>query len=186
MTQKVIILVVGYFALGIFTFTACVTRYEATICDIQFTAHHYIGVPEHSEPDNFDDEIGFAIRSKTASQTCYRSDFQVFNSAYATTKCAEFQNQLLISTYRMSFDKPFVLNNDTISANTELLSIPAIAAGTDITVKEDCDFVDSRIIFSSVLTNQMQFETGEYEVTFTCSTSDGRNFTKTRRVIFAE
>lgn len=186
MTQKVIILVVGYFALGIFTFTACVTKYEATICDIQFTAHHYIGVPEHSEPDPFGDEIGFAIRSKPASQICLQPSFQVFSSAQATSKCAEFQNQLLISSYQMSYDKPFVLNNDTISANTELLSIPAIAAGTDITIEESCDFVDSRIIFSSGLTNQMQFETGEYEVTFTCSTSDGRYFTKTRRVIFAE
>src|SRR5690606_14036484 len=109
-----------------------------------------------------------------------------FSSAQATSKCAEFQNQLLISSYQISFDRPFVLNEDTIPTNTELLSIPLINSGTDITLEENCDFVDSRIIFRSVLINQMQFETGEYEVTFTCSTSDGRNFTKTRRVIFAE
>lgn len=186
MIQKIIILLVDYFALGIFTFTACVTKYKATICDIQFTGHHSIGNPDQEEPDIFGDEIGFAIRSKTTSASCDLPSFQVFNSALATTKCAEFQNHLLISSYQLSFDRHFVLNEDTIPANTELLSIPLINSGTDITLEERCDFVDSKIIFSSGLTNQIQFETGEYEVTFSCTTSDGRNFTKTRAVVFLE
>lgn len=186
MTRKVILLVLSYFILGVIGFTACVSRYEATICDVQFTGLYTIGIPDHEEPDTFDDQIGFDIRSIESSPTCYLPSLQIFNSAHATSKCAEFQNRILTSTYEISFDRPFVLDNDTIHTNTDLLSISDIVSLTEITIDESCNFVDSRIIFKTELIDRIEFETGEYEVTFRCSTSDSRAFTKTRRVIFQE
>lgn len=186
MARKIIILVMAYFALGIITFTACVSRYEAKICDIHFTGLYSIHKIDNDEPDTFEDEIGFEIRSTANSPTCYFPSIQLFNSAYATSKCAEFQNQLVAATYQISLNRPIVLAGDTIWANTNLMNVPEFVALTDVTIKKDCDFVGSRIMFKPDLTAQLQFETGEYTVTFKCGTSDDRAFTKTRNVIFEE
>jgi hypothetical protein len=168
--------------------TSCgdLLKYDATICDIQFAGLHSIGKLDNEEPDRFDDQIGFEIISIESSPTCYIPTIQVFNSAYATTKCAEFCNQLIQSTYELSFDKSFVLDGDTISPNINLLSIQQFIGLTDIEINEECKFVTSAIIFRQELTDKMQFDTGEYLVTFNCSTNDNRSFTKTRKVIFEE
>lgn len=186
MTRKIISLVIGYFALGIITFSACVTKYEAYICDIQFAGLYAAGNYASEDPDTFDEQIGFEITSIESSPTCYIPSLQVFNSAFATTKCAVFQNRLVASTYYLSLNRPIVLAGDTILSHTDLLNLPEISSLTEITIDEDCNFVISRILFKPELTGQMQFETGEYEVTFKCSTSDDRAFTKTRNVIFEE
>src|SRR5690606_35104363 len=111
--------------LGVITFTSCedLLEYEATICDIQFTALYTSG-NDNIEPDVLQDEIGFVIRSVKHDQSCYIPNVQFFSSAYATTKCAEFQNQLLRSTYQISLDRPIQLNGDTITAKTDLLNVP--------------------------------------------------------------
>lgn len=188
MTRKIIILTIGYFALGILTFTSCegLLQYDATICDIQFAGLHSIGKLDDEEPDTFDNQIGFEIMSIESSSTCYIPTMQIFNSAYATTKCAEFQNQLLQSTYELLLDKSFVLNGDTIGPNIDLLSIQEVFGLTDIEINEDCKFATSTIKFRQELTDKMEFEIGKYQVTFKCSTSDNKNFSKTRNVIFKE
>ena len=110
----------------------------------------------------------------------------MFNSAYATTKCAEFQNQLLKNTYELTLDRPIILNNVIISPNTNLLGIASIVGLTDIEIKEECKFVKSTIIFRQELINQIDFEIGEYVASLKCQTSDNRTFSKTRRIIFEE
>ncbi len=186
MKQKIFILTLGYFALGIATFTACSLSYDASICDIQFTGLHSMGNFDDEEPDTFENQIGFEILALPSSPTCYIPPIEVFSSAVATTKCAVYQNQLLKSTYQISLDRPIILNNDTISANTDLLNLPEINSLTEITIDEECKLVTSQIIFTSELTNQIEFESGVYLVTFQCSTSDSRLFTKTRKVIFKD
>ena len=188
MTRKFIILTIGYFALGIFTFTACegLLEYDAKICDITFAGLNLTHNPDREEPDRFGDQVGFEIWSVESSPTCYFPTWQVFNSAHATTKCAEFQNQLLQHTYELSLDRPIFLTNDTIPPNTDLLAFQEIIELTDIEINEDCKFVTSTIIFRQDLIDKMDFEYGEYQVTFKCSTTDNRNFSKTRKVIFKE
>lgn len=186
MKRNIIKLIFGYLALGILMFTACNLSYDATICDIQFAGLHSTGKLDNEEPDTFEDQIGFEIMSIESSPTCYIPPIQVFSSANATTKCAEFQNQLLKSTYQISLNRPIILNNDTITPSTDLLNLPEINSLTDITINEGCKFVTSQIIFKSELTNQIEFESGEYLVTFQCSTSDSKEFSKTRKVIFKE
>lgn len=185
MKRKIIILTIIYITIGIFINSCGLLKYDAMICDITFAALNSTH-QENQQPDRFSDKIGFEIWSIAKSPTCYLPRIQLFNSAYATTKCAEFQNRLLQSTYELSLDRSIVLNNDTIKANTNLLAIPDILGLTDIEINEDCKFVTSTIIFRQELIDRMTFVLGEYVVNFNCSTSDNKTFTKTRRVIFNE
>lgn len=188
MRIKFIILTIMYFGFGISTFTSCgeLLKYDATICDISFGGLNSDFATNSAQPDKFSGRIGFEIQSISKSPTCLLPTIQLFNSAYATSKCAVFQNQLLKSSYELSFDRPIILNGDTINSNTNLLAITNIAGNTDINLDEDCKFVTSTIVFRQELIDQIVFELGDYLVTFKCSTSDNKTFLKTRRVIFIE
>lgn len=188
MLKKIVILTIGYFFFGVLLFSACegFLKYDSTICDIQFSGLQSDWNPSGDAPDTFGDRIGFKIVAIESSPTCYFPAIQVFNSAYATTKCADYQNQLLTSTYQISFDRPFVLNNDTIEHNTDLLGVSEIKALTEIDIEAICNLVSSTIIFKPELIDQIEFEAGEYLVTFKCSTSDNRDFLKKRKVVFQE
>lgn len=175
-----------YFSAGVLTNSCGLLQYDATICDIHFAALHTGFSDDGTEPDRFDNGIGFEIWSYGGSEHCAVPTIQLFNTAYATTKCAVFTNSLVKSTYKIFLDRPIVLDGDTIHANTDLLNIPEIYNSTSITLDEDCKFVMSTIVFKQALVNRMTFETGEYVVTFKCATNDTRNFVKTRRVIFVE
>lgn len=186
MTRKVTLLTAIYFALGILSFGSCewLLSYKTSICDIEFTGIHSIWNPDASEPDTFGDQIGFGILAVETSPTCHFGPLPVFTTAYATTKCAKFQNEILASTYQLSFNRPFFLDGNSITPNADILDIPDISSLTDISINVDCKFTTSEIIFQPALIDRIEFETGEYEVTFKCSTSDGLDFTKTRKVIF--
>lgn len=187
MTTKIITLFLLYVGLGVFLHSCGIMKYDATICDIRFAALHSTFSTDDQQPDKFGDKIGFEITSIEKSPTCYvPTTFQLFNAAYATTKCAVFQNELLTSTYELYLDRPILLNNDTINANTNLLAIPAIISATTIELFEDCKFVSSTILFQQKLIDKITFEEGIYKVTFNCMTSDDKSFEKTREVIFKE
>lgn len=179
--KKVIILTIIYFVLGVTS--SCFLKYDAFICDIEFTGLNSFG-KNNDSPDVFENEIGFEISSIPSSQNCYIPKLNLFNSAYATTKCAEFQNQIITSTYKLRLNRPLILNSDTIYKDTDLLSISEIKNSTKIEIIEECKSVISTIIFNNDLSEQLEFETGIYEVVFECSTNDNRNFTKSREVIF--
>jgi len=102
------------------------------------------------------------------------------------TTCARFQNELLKSTYELSFDRAVVLNTDTIAPNTNILANQAVLALTDIEIYVDCKWVTSTIVFRQELIDQITFESGEYMVDFKCATNDGKTFLKTRQVVFEE
>jgi hypothetical protein len=186
--RKTAILIIGYITIGTLIFASCegLLKYDATICDIDFAGINSANNFDLEEPDRFEDQIGFGVWALPSSPTCFEPIFELFSSAYATTKCAEFQNELLKSTYQLFFDRQIILDNDTIKPNTDLLSIQDIIVLTDIYINEECKLVNSTIIFRKELIEKTYFETGEYLVTFNCSTSDNKHFTKTRKVIFKE
>jgi hypothetical protein len=186
MTRKVIILIALYFGLGVLINSCGLFQYDAKICDIRFTALNSTHLLNYQDVDRFEDKIGFEIWSDESKSSCYLPDFQLFNSAYALTKCANYNNKLLKSTYELSLNRPIVVNGDTIYAYTNLLAIPDILGATDIEIDEDCNFVTSTIIFRQELVDRITFEPGQYLVSFKCSTDDSKSFSKSRRVIFNE
>lgn len=186
MTRRIITITIIYFVLAVGTFSSCNLQYDATICDITFTGLNSTYRTDTQQPDRFIDKIGFEIRSVRNYQTCYTPNFQFVNSANAMTTCARFQNELLKSTYELSFDRAVVLNTDTIAPNTNILANQAVLALTDIEIYVDCKWVTSTIVFRQELIDQITFESGEYMVDFKCATNDGKTFLKTRQVVFEE
>ena len=83
----------------------------------------------------------------------------------------------------MSFDKLIIFNNDTIKPNQDLLKIASIKTGIKIVTTNECKFILSRINFSDELRNKLLIDTGIYNVTFKCKTTDGKEFEKQRKVI---
>lgn len=186
MTRKIIILTSLYFGLGILINSCGLFEYDAKICDVRFTALNSAHLLNYQDVDRFEDKIGFEIWSEAGETSCFIPNFQLFNSAYALTKCANYNNKLLKSTYELALNRPIVVDGDTIFAYTNLLAIPSIIGATDIEIEEDCAFVTSTIIFRQELVDRITFERGEYLVSFKCSTDDSKSFSKSRRVIFNE
>ncbi|MEM6348199.1 MAG: hypothetical protein AAF927_30235 [Bacteroidota bacterium] len=159
--------------------------YEATICEIEFLAN-----PDGDFWGNQDqlatmtEEISFFIVGGPGATTCWAPSIPFIHTAYAFSPCARFTNSLLQSTFTLSFDREFIYENETIAANTNLLNHPQIAAEIQIEINEDCDLYSSRLIFSTALRNASTFETDEYLVSFSCETSDERQFNDSARVIF--
>ena len=186
MTRKIIILTSLYFGLGILINSCGLFEYDAKICDVRFTGLNSAHLLNYQDVDRFEDKIGFEIWSEAGETSCFIPNFQLFNSAYALTKCANYNNKLLKSTYELALNRPIVVDGDTIFAYTNLLAIPSIIGATDIEIEEDCAFVTSTIVFRQELVDRITFERGEYLVSFKCSTDDSKSFSKSRRVIFNE
>ena len=187
--KKVIILIVGYLSLGV-VITVCQSclSYDALITDVVIR-----GV-NHSNKSNIDDmtkSIGFEILAGSSEvsylfeQASIIQNIDIFSKCYATTKCAKWRNDLEIASFSMKFDRDFVYDSDTIKSEIDIFKIEPIR--TNILIdkdKKDCNWITYTMNFTSELTNRLTFEEGEYVVYFSCKTTDGQEFNKSRRVIF--
>lgn len=183
MRQKLILIFIGFcgFAIMISFLQSCdLMKYDATICDIEFT-----GINQSlSEPDYLTEKIGFVIRSVNNCPSALNLNrLNLISSCYATTKCAEWQNALLESSYELRLDRQIILENDTILPNTDLLHVEKLKVGIKISTENDCKFIISTIDFSDEIREKLNVETGIYNVTFNCRTTDGKEFEKQRKVI---
>lgn len=185
MIRKLIIIIAGFYGFFVLTtiLQSCdLLSYDATICDIYFTGIK--NFQSDSEPDDLTQEIGFVIRAKDYCTSAFNfNDLNLISSCYATTKCADWQNGLNESSFELSFDKLIIFNNDTIKPNQDLLKIASIKTGIKIVTTNECKFILSRINFSDELRNKLLIDTGIYNVTFKCKTTDGKEFEKQRKVI---
>lgn len=147
MKQKLIMIFIVFYGIAIMIsiLQSCdLMKYDATICDIEFTGINQ----SYSEPDNLTEKIGFMIRSVNNCTSSLNLDrLNLISSCYATTKCAEWQNGLLESTYEMRFDRQIILENDTILPNTDLLKVEKLKIGIKISIENDCKFIISTIDF---------------------------------------
>lgn len=157
--------------------------YKASICDIEFRGLKY-EYPDF-QPDTMTTDVGFIVHAYP-NQTCYiQPTFNLISTCYATTKCAKWQNELLQSSFKLSFNRQLLISNDTIFPNTDLFQNSSFVSGAHITKdNSECKSIEYTITFSSDLLNKTTFEQGIYNATFTCSTNDGRTFVKNRQIIF--
>jgi len=184
--KKVIILIVGYLCLGITIaiMQSCFLSYNDWITDIVFKGNYHSSDPEI---DDLTKNIGFEIiagNSSVSFRFANVKNIDLFSKSYATTKCAKWQNSLDISSFSMTFDRNFVHGTDTIESGIDIFRIEPIRRDILIDGGEDCIIVFYTMTFSPELTNRLIFESGEYIVSFSCKTTDEKEFTKSRRVIF--
>lgn len=105
-------------------------------------------------------------------------DIGLSGKGYAFSKGQVIDNYLLENTYSIKFDHPFTYKTLTITANQNLFEIDEIKNQIDI---YDCSGnynVDKVFEFSQKFKSESIFTSDNYEVTFSCNTSDNRKFEK--------
>ena len=185
--KKVIILIAGYLIIGvtIAMMQSCFLSYDNWIVDVMFKGSHPSNV---SDVDDLTKSIDFQViagGSDVSHRFAYIKNIDLFSKCYATTKCAKWQNYLEVSSFSMTFDRFFLNDTDTIEAGIDIFKIESIRK--DITIDKDndeCKFIFYTMTFPQELTNRLTFESGEYTVYFSCKTTDGKEFHKSRKVIF--
>ncbi len=116
-----------------------------------------------------------------------QNSLNVGNSCYATTLPSKIDNPLLEETFSLKFDKPLKYNGENIAESINLFDIEEIRAEIDMYENHMsfCSMSADKVIdFSQNLFEKVTFEKGEYEVTFSCETSDGKRFMKNITIDF--
>lgn len=113
--------------------------------------------------------------------------FNTGSECKAFTRAKKFDNQLMDSTFSLTFDHSFVFNGDTIKPNKNILSNGKIKSEIDIF--EDYEAFDSSgadkvFDFNDSFVKNSVFDTVDYKVTFYCRTTDSIVFTKNTTVKF--
>ncbi len=123
---KTIKIYLGFLFLAFITKSCCETTYEivgnGTIAVYDFAGHGPYDenlIPIISSP--------FTIQVRTERITIGSNyNINLINEAYATTCADNFENELLEDTIEYSFDREFVLNGNTVPADTNLRDINEI------------------------------------------------------------
>ena len=185
--KKVIILIAGYLIIGvtIAMMQSCFLSYDDWIDDVVFKGNSHSSTPYI---DDLTKSIDFQIiagGSEVSHIFACIKNIDLFSKCYATSKCAKWQNHLDISSFSMTFDRNFLNDTSTIESGIDIFKIESIRR--DILIDKDnndCKFIFYTMTFSQELENRLTFESGEYIVYFSCKTTDGKEFNKSRRVIF--
>jgi hypothetical protein len=185
MIRKLIIFITGFYGLIVLflILQSCdLLRYDASICHIDF-----FGINCNSWdsiPDDLTNEIGFEVRADDNCKSAYfLRDFSLISSCYATTKCPDWQNDLDVSTYDLSFDRLIIVNNDSLKPGINILENGYIKSNVKIEKDKGCPLITSTIRISGTIKNKMVLDTGIYIATFRCKITDGKEFEKQRKVI---
>jgi len=180
-------LIGGYLCLGItIAMMQSCFSYDGWIVGIVFRGGNYPS--NHTDIDDLTKNIEFQVIAGDSSDLHVFSSIKnidLFSKCYATTVCTKWQNSLDVSSFSMTFDRNFVFDSDTIEAGVDILGLKSIR--TDIVIdkdNDDCKYIIYTINFSTELTNRLIFESGEYIVGFSCKTTDGQEFNKSRRAVF--
>jgi len=110
-----------------------------------------------------------------------QNSLNIGNSCYALTLPSKIDNPLVEETFSLKFDKPFKYNGGNIAESTNLFDIELI--------RDEIDMYENHMVFCNMSANividfsqnffeKATFDKGEYEVTFSCETSDGKRFIK--------
>ncbi len=185
MIRKLIIITGGFYGLVVLfsIFQSCdLLRYDASICHIDFYGINCKSWD--SIPDDLTNEIGFEVMADdNCENTFIFNDFNLISSCYATTKCPDWQNDLDVSTYDLSFDKLIIVNNDSINPGSNILGNGYVKSNTKIETDKGCPSITSTIRISGTIKNDLVLDTGVYIATFRCKTTDGKEFVNQRKII---
>ena len=180
--MKKVIALLGIYLLMITSSVSC-RKVHVLITDIRFlgASINYTGVePKFNHYDSttvFTEDLIFVISYSTEYVACLNSN--LIQSCYATKYARIYDNKLLQDTYSITFDKPFVYENDTIPAEQNIFQIGKIKSEINI-FESNMAFegagADEIIDFSDNFNKKVKFDTQIYRVKFSCKTSDNREF----------
>lgn len=125
------------------------------------------------------DKLVFVISYYTEFVAQNSLDFG--NSCYASTLPSKIENPLLEETFSLTFNKPFVYYGDTITELTNVFDIEKIRNEVDMYANNMafCSMGADKVIdFSNEFFQKATFDKSEYEVKFSCESSDGLTFSK--------
>jgi hypothetical protein len=174
--------ILGIYLFLIFVSQSCWPPDHSLISDIEFngaTLHKRDKERANNQFDKTDvlkNDIIFMIRYNFDYVASI--DLGLSGKCYAFSKGLVIDNNLLENTYSLKFDHPFTYGNLTINANQNIFEIDEIKSQIEIYDCSGMYSVDKVIEFSQKFNSESVFTTDNYEVTFSCSTSDNRNFEK--------
>ena len=116
-----------------------------------------------------------------------QNSLNIGNSCYALTLPSKIDNPLLEETFSLKFDKPFKYNGENIAESTNVFDIEVIRDEIDMyeNYMAFCSMGADKVIdFSHNFFEKATFEEREYEVVFSCETSDGKRFMKNITIYF--
>ena len=175
MIKKILILIIGFntLAFGLSVFQSCgLLGYDAWICDMEFS---YVYQETDTNQTDFG-RIDFNLHGIYSCEQAFNTiQIDLIQSCLATTKCANWQNEIDNSSIQIIFDKRIVIENDTISGGENILENKNIDLATEIKIEDDCKFMSVKVSIAGETGRFLEFEEGVYSIIFRCSTSDNRD-----------
>ena len=99
------------------------------------------------------------------------------SACYATTKGTKYNNELIQETFSLKFNQPFMYDGVTVPAGTNIFGVQNILNETDVFqsyMTFNSTSADRIIAMSDVFIENAKFDTTEYKVIFSCSTTDNK------------
>lgn len=121
-------------------------------------------IGQRTEIDTISGEFLLVAKYQSKISSNFKQ-FRMFNSAYALSCEENFENSLVDSTLKLSADKEFIYNNETIPANSNFSSI----AELDIHLSE---YGYTQIFFQDKFLNNVEFQNTDYTFKIYIRTSD--------------
>jgi hypothetical protein len=183
--MKKIATIIGLYVLMIISSISCREEHYL-ITDIRFlgaSLDYYGDEPKFNHYNSttiFEDDVIFVI-SQYTEFVAGLMKMDLIQSCYATSLPRVNDNELLHDTYSISFDRPFVFDNYTIDTGQNIFLVDKIK--NEISIFEtamsfESAGADEVLDFSDNFINKVKFDSGIYQVTFSCKTSDNREFTE--------
>lgn len=185
MKRKVLFLAAVFYGVAIILsgFQSCDFGYDAFICNIDFFG--YKNYSFSKEPDDLTSTIKFIIEADNNCKTAsILQNINPINACFATHKSARWQNDIVESSFNLSFDKQIIIKNDSIKPGMNILANEYVKLNSKIDKKSHSNYIESTITFNDTLRSQMIFDSGIYTATFTCETTDGKHLAKKRKIVF--
>jgi hypothetical protein len=128
----------------------------------------------------------FQILPNSTTYSSLIKNIDLIPKAYATVECYEWHNDLVISSFSMSFDKNVLFDSEIIEPGTDIFKLESIK-NYILTERYEWISLDYSIKFSAEIEDRLAFEAGEgYTVYFSCETTDGLRFNKSTTMIIRQ
>lgn len=164
--------------------SSCHWNDDEFICGITFSAS---GV-KNKDTVLLGTPVTFRVGT-TAKTICAAPVFSnpFVSSAYAFKTCINWQNNMLPTSFRLTFDRSIVLEGDTVAAGADLLSQPVFKQYASFKAQaSQCASQDYDLVINDTLMQKMVFQQGVHKAHFECNTSDNKRYESQLYVVFKQ